>query len=98
MRQSRPRPGRVPAGRRRIVSGGLWAGCVEQEGAGATPGGRIVGKAWNRFRPFEAAVALLGAVAFAVIGPLRDAFVTLPGAMLFAVLILFLAPGTLLTR
>ena len=57
-----------------------------------------MGKAWNRFRPFEAAVALLGAVAFAVIGPLRDAFVTLPGVMLLAVLILFLAPGTLLTR
>ncbi|HZA45961.1 MAG TPA: DUF6077 domain-containing protein [Rubrobacter sp.] len=57
-----------------------------------------MGKAWNRFRPFEAGVALLGAVAFAVIGPLRDAFATLPGVMLLAVLILFLAPGTLLTR
>jgi hypothetical protein len=57
-----------------------------------------VGKAWNRLRFFEAAVAVLGALAFVVIWPLRDAFATLPGVMLVAVLILFLSPGALLTR
>jgi len=62
------------------------------------PGGGIVGKAWNRFRAFEAGVALLGAVAFAVVGPLRDAFATLPGVMLLAALTLFLVPGVLLAR
>ncbi len=57
-----------------------------------------MGKAWNRFRLFEAVVALLVVLAFVVIGPLRDAFAALPGVMLVAVLILFLAPGALLTR
>ena len=57
-----------------------------------------MGRAWDRFRLFEAVVALLGALAFVVTGPLRDAFATLPGVMLVAVLILFLAPGALVTR
>ena len=55
-------------------------------------------KAWNRFRLFEIVVALLGVLAFVMIGPLRDAFATLPGVMLVAVLILFLIPGALVTR
>jgi len=57
-----------------------------------------VGKTWSRFRRFEAGVALLGASAFLALGPLRDTFATLRGVMLVAVLILFLTPGTLLTR
>src|SRR5215218_6600041 len=61
-------------------------------------GGGIVGKAWARFRWFEAGVALSGAAAFAVVGPLRDAFATLPEALLVGTLVLFMAPGVLLTR
>src|SRR5215217_4346495 len=61
-------------------------------------GGGIVGKAWARFRWFEAGVALLGAAAFAVIGPLRGVFATQPAVLLLATLVLFMAPGVLLTR
>jgi Family of unknown function (DUF6077) len=58
----------------------------------------IVGKAWARFRWFEAGVALSGAAAFAVVGPLRGVFATLPEVLLVATLVLFMAPGMLLTR
>jgi len=57
-----------------------------------------VGKAWARLRWFEAGVALSGAAAFAVVGPLRGAFATLPEVLLVGTLVLFLAPGMLLTR
>ncbi len=57
-----------------------------------------MGKAWARFRWFEAGVALSGAAAFAVVGPLRGAFATLPEVLLVGTLILFMAPGVLLTR
>jgi Family of unknown function (DUF6077) len=57
-----------------------------------------VGKAWARFRWFEAGVVLSGAAAFAVVGPLRGAFATQPQVLLVGTLILFMAPGVLLTR
>jgi hypothetical protein len=60
--------------------------------------GRIVGKAWARLRWFEAGVALLGAAAFAVVGPLRGIFATLPVVSLVGALVLFMVPGVLLTR
>ena len=60
--------------------------------------GGAVGKGGNRLRRFEAGVALLGAAAFVVLGPLRDALAPLPWVPLFATLILFLVPGVLLTR
>ena len=47
---------------------------------------------------FEACVALSGIASFVVVGPLRDAFATLPGVPLVATLILFLVPGALATR
>ncbi|MGH3144221.1 MAG: DUF6077 domain-containing protein [Rubrobacter sp.] len=64
----------------------------------AVQGGGIVGKGWRRFRPFEAGVVVAGLAAFAIVGPLRDAFATLPGVMLACVLVLFLVPGALVTR
>ena len=57
-----------------------------------------MGKAWARFRWFEAGVALSGAVAFAVVGPFRGAFATLPEVLLVGTLVLFMAPGALLAR
>jgi hypothetical protein len=57
-----------------------------------------VGKAWARFRWFEAGVALSGAAAFAVVGPFRGAFATLPEILLVGTLVLFMAPGALLVR
>ena len=47
---------------------------------------------------FEAGVGLSAGASFAVVGPLRDVFSTLPGVMMAATLILFLVPGALLTR
>jgi Family of unknown function (DUF6077) len=43
-------------------------------------------------------VGLSGIASLAIVGPLRDAFATLPGVMILATLILFLMPGALLTR
>ena len=57
-----------------------------------------MGKAWARFRWFEAGVALSGAAALAAVGPLRGAFALLPEVLLAGALVLFLAPGALLTR
>ncbi len=57
-----------------------------------------MGEARTRFRPFEAGVALLGGAALVAVGPLRDAFATLPGVTVAAALILLLAPGLLLAR
>jgi hypothetical protein len=57
-----------------------------------------VGKAWLRFRWFEVGVALSGAAAFAVVGPFRGAFAALPEITLVGTLVLFMAPGALLTR
>jgi hypothetical protein len=57
-----------------------------------------VGKAWARFRWFEAGVALSGAAAFAVVGPFRGAFATLPEVPLVGAVVLFMAPGALLAR
>ncbi|HJQ27911.1 MAG TPA: DUF6077 domain-containing protein [Rubrobacter sp.] len=47
---------------------------------------------------FEACIGLSGLASFAVVGPLRDAFATLPGGLLAATVILFLVPGALVTR
>ncbi len=60
--------------------------------------GGIVGEPLARLRWFEACVALSGGVAFAAVGPLRGAFTTLPEVVLVGTLILFMAPGALLTR
>ena len=49
-------------------------------------------------RWFEAGVALVVVAAFAMVGPLRGAFTTLPDVLLLATLALFLAPGILLVR
>ncbi len=57
-----------------------------------------MGKAWAHFRWFEAGMALSGAAAFAVVGPFRGAFATLPEIMLVGTLVVFMAPGALLTR
>jgi hypothetical protein len=61
-------------------------------------GDRTVGKNRIYFRWFEAGVALLGGAAFAAVGPLRDAFATLPGVTVACALILFAAPGALVAR
>ena len=60
--------------------------------------GGIVGKAWTSFRWFEVGVVLSGAAALAVVGPFRSVFATLPEVLLMSTLILFMAPGVLLTR
>ena len=57
-----------------------------------------MGKSWARFRRFEAGVALSGAAALAVVGPLRGIFDTLPGLTLICASILFLVPGVLFAR
>lgn len=57
-----------------------------------------MGKNRIYFRWFEAGVALLGVAAFAVVGPLREAFAALPGVTLACALVLFMAPGALVTR
>jgi hypothetical protein len=51
-----------------------------------------------QLRWFEAGVAVAVIAAFAVVGPLRGAFVTIPWAMLLSTLILFSTPGVLLVR
>ena len=61
-------------------------------------GGGIVGKAWARLRWFEAGVAFSGTTAFGVVGPFRSTFAALPEVLLVGTLVLFLAPGVLLTR
>ena len=61
-------------------------------------GARIVGKAWAHFRRFESGVALSGAAAFAAVGPFRGAFAAHPQVLLVGTLVLFMAPGALLTR
>src|SRR3712207_1976561 len=61
-------------------------------------GDGIVGKAWVRLRWFEVCVVLAGGAAFAVVGPLRGAFATLPEVLLVGTLVLFMVPGVLLTR
>ncbi|MGH3087285.1 MAG: DUF6077 domain-containing protein [Rubrobacteraceae bacterium] len=55
-----------------------------------------MGKARSRW--FEVGVALLGAAAFAAVGPFRGAFTTLPEVLLVSALVLFMAPGALFTR
>lgn len=55
-------------------------------------------KTWARVRWFEAGVALLGAAAFVVVGPLRDVFAALPEVLPAATLVLFMAPGALPAR
>ena len=57
-----------------------------------------MGKAWTSFRWFEVGVVLSGAAALAVVGPFRSVFATLPEVLLMSTLILFMAPGVLLTR
>jgi hypothetical protein len=57
-----------------------------------------VDKGRIHLRWFEAGVALVVVAAFAVVGPLRGAFTTLPDVLLLATLALFLAPGILLVR
>jgi hypothetical protein len=57
-----------------------------------------VGKVWAHFQWFEAGIALSGTAAFALVGPFRGAFATLPEIMLVGTLVLFMAPGALLTR
>ena len=49
-------------------------------------------------RWFEAGVVLAVVAASAVVGPFRDAFAAIPGAMLLAALALFSTPGLLLVR
>lgn len=51
-----------------------------------------------RLRRFEVCVALSGGAAFAAVGPLWGAFATLPEVLFAGALILFVAPGVLLTR
>ena len=58
----------------------------------------IVNKGRIQLRWFEAGVALVVAAAFAVIGPFRGAFASIPGVMVPATLALFLTPGVLLAR
>ncbi len=57
-----------------------------------------MGKAWAHFRWFEAGIALSGVAAFAVVGPFRGAFATLPEILLVGTFVLFMVPGALLTR
>lgn len=59
-------------------------------------GGAKEGKA--PFRPFEAALAVFGVVAFALVGPLRDALASVPEVLLAATAVLFLVPGALVAR
>jgi hypothetical protein len=59
---------------------------------------RKAGKNRIYFRPFEAGVALVGAAAFAAVGPLREVFAALPGVMVACALVLFMAPGVLVAR
>src|SRR5215216_4865448 len=87
--------GEVRAQRRWMRQG---SGDVHTPGRSSIRRGGIVGKVWARFRWFEAGVALSGAAAFAVVGPLRGAFATLPEVLLVGTLVLFMAPGVLLTR
>jgi uncharacterized protein DUF6077 len=61
-------------------------------------GTRKAGKNRIYFRWFEAGVVLLGAAAFAAVGPFREVFAALPGVMLACILVLFLAPGALVAR
>jgi hypothetical protein len=63
-----------------------------------TRGNGTVGKNRIYFRWFEASLALLGGVAFAAVGPLREAFENLPGIPVAGAFVLFMAPGALLAR
>ncbi|MDQ3793864.1 MAG: hypothetical protein M3341_14840, partial [Actinomycetota bacterium] len=63
-----------------------------------TRGNGTVGKNRIYFRWFEASLALLGGVAFAAVGPLREVFENLPGIPVAGAFVLFLAPGALLAR
>ncbi|CAA9470596.1 MAG: Lead, cadmium, zinc and mercury transporting ATPase; Copper-translocating P-type ATPase [uncultured Rubrobacteraceae bacterium] len=49
-------------------------------------------------RWFEAGAVLAVVAAFVVIGPLRDAFATVPGVMMLATLVLFSTPGVVIVR
>ncbi len=60
--------------------------------------GGTVSKGGIQLRWFEAVVALAGIVAFALVGPFREVFATLPGVLLLATLVLFLAPGVMVAR
>lgn len=57
-----------------------------------------MGKVWVYSRWFEAGVALSGAAALAVVGPLKGTLAAFPGITLAGALILFMAPGVLLAR
>lgn len=57
-----------------------------------------MGRLRARPRAFEAGVAVSGGLALAVVWPLRDLFAGMPGVMVAAALVLFLAPGLLLAR
>src|SRR3712207_5165346 len=63
-----------------------------------TRGNGTVGQNRIYFRWFEASLALLGGVAFAAVGPLREAFENLPGIPVAGAFVLFMAPGALLAR
>ncbi len=69
---------------------------------GATKRKEILGRgeiaAGGGVRRSEAAGALLGAAALAVVGPLRGALETLPLILFLGTLVLFMAPGMLLSR
>ena len=51
-----------------------------------------------QLRWFEAGVAVAVIAAFAVVGPFRGSFVTIPWAMMLSTLVLFSTPGALLVR
>ena len=57
-----------------------------------------MGKGRFTVRWFEAGVVVASILAFVALLPLREALATLPGVLLFATLVLFLAPGALLVR
>jgi hypothetical protein len=63
-----------------------------------TWGNGSAGKTRIYFRPFEGGVALLGAAAFAAVGPWRGAFAGLPWVTVASTFVLFLAQGALLVR
>jgi hypothetical protein len=58
----------------------------------------IVNKGRIHVRWFEAGAVLAVVAAFVVIWPLRGAFVTVPGVMMLATLVLFSTPGVVIVR
>jgi hypothetical protein len=58
----------------------------------------MIRKGRFQLRWFEAAVTLAVILAFAVIGPFRGIFMSIPWVMLLSTLVLFLTPGVLLVR